>query len=62
MRSAPVLFFFLFQLSPLMPTFRDLIFLAIDYDKQDIAYKLANLGADLGRKEKVGHQAAKQSR
>ena len=38
-----------------MPTFRDLIFLAIDYDKQDIAYRLANLGADLARREKVSH-------
>ena len=37
-----------------MLTIRDLIFLAIDYDTQDIAYKLANLGPDLGRREKVG--------
>ena len=39
-----------------MPTFRDLIFLAIDHNKQDIAYKLASLGADLNRKEKVCYQ------
>ncbi|KAL4217353.1 hypothetical protein ACF0H5_023804 [Mactra antiquata] len=38
-------------LSPLMPTYRDLIFLAIDYGKQDIAEYLANLGADLSRRE-----------
>lgn len=39
-------------LSPLMPTYRDLIFLAVDYGKQDIARLLANLGADLSRREK----------
>ncbi|XP_060601301.1 putative ankyrin repeat protein RF_0381 isoform X2 [Ruditapes philippinarum] len=39
-------------LSPLMPAYRDLIFLAIDYGKQDIARLLANLGANLSRCEK----------
>ena len=47
---------FYLQIAPLMPTFRDLIFLAIDHNKQDIAYKLASLGADLNRKEKVCYQ------
>ncbi|XP_052229488.1 uncharacterized protein LOC127843770 isoform X3 [Dreissena polymorpha] len=39
-------------LSPLMPSYRDLIFLAVDYGKEDIASYLANIGADLIRKEK----------
>lgn len=39
-------------LSPLMPAYRDLIFLAIDYGKEEIASFLANLGADLNRQEK----------
>ena len=36
-----------------MPTYRDLIFLAIDYGKQDIVVRLAETGPDLYRKEKV---------
>ncbi|XP_033728576.1 poly [ADP-ribose] polymerase tankyrase-1-like isoform X3 [Pecten maximus] len=39
-------------LGPLMPGFRDLIFLAIDYRKEDICLRLADIGADLFRKEK----------
>ncbi|XP_060074302.1 serine/threonine-protein phosphatase 6 regulatory ankyrin repeat subunit B-like [Ylistrum balloti] len=39
-------------LGPLMPGFRDLIFLAIDYGKEDICIRLADIGADLFRKEK----------
>ena len=50
------LYNFYLQIAPLMPTFRDLIFLAIDHNKQDIAFKLASLGADLNRKEKVCYQ------
>ncbi|XP_078324016.1 uncharacterized protein LOC111124373 isoform X3 [Crassostrea virginica] len=38
-------------LGPLMHSFRDIIFLAVDYGKEDIAIRLANLGADLFRKE-----------
>ncbi|KAK3105412.1 hypothetical protein FSP39_024696 [Pinctada imbricata] len=40
-------------LDPLMPAYRDLIFLAVDYGKEDIAIRLANIGADLSRKEKA---------
>ena len=36
-----------------MPKYRDLIFLAVDYGKEDIAIRLANIGADLFRTEKV---------
>ncbi|CAG2208791.1 unnamed protein product [Mytilus edulis] len=39
-------------LSPLVQDYRDLIFLAVDYGKQDIAERLADLDADLKRKEK----------
>ncbi|XP_021359303.1 uncharacterized protein LOC110454218 [Mizuhopecten yessoensis] len=39
-------------LGPLMPGFRDLIFLAIDFGKEDICLRLADIGADLFRKEK----------
>ncbi|XP_052814569.1 putative ankyrin repeat protein RF_0381 isoform X1 [Mya arenaria] len=45
-------------LSPLMPTYRDLIFLATDYGKLDIAYFLANIGADLCRHEKYDKEDA----
>lgn len=38
-------------LGPLMYSYRDIIFLAVDYGKEDIAIRLANLGADLFRKE-----------
>lgn len=38
-------------LSPLVDDYRDLIFLAVDYRKQDIAERLTDLGADLKRKE-----------
>ncbi|XP_041355741.1 uncharacterized protein LOC121373279 [Gigantopelta aegis] len=38
-------------LDPLMPNFKDLLFLAVDYGKQEVAKKLAHLGADLTRKE-----------
>lgn len=41
------------QLGPLMYSYRDIIFLAVDYGKEDIAIRLANLGADLFRKECV---------
>jgi hypothetical protein len=36
-----------------VPEFRDLMFLAVDYGKEDIVRRLANLGADLDRREKV---------
>lgn len=36
-----------------MYSYRDIIFLAVDYGKEDIAIRLANLGADLFRKECV---------
>ncbi|XP_071100923.1 putative ankyrin repeat protein RF_0381 [Haliotis cracherodii] len=38
-------------LVPLMPDYRDLIFLALDYNKPDIAERLADLGADLTQTE-----------
>ncbi|XP_061164769.1 putative ankyrin repeat protein RF_0381 isoform X1 [Saccostrea echinata] len=38
-------------LGPLMSDYRDIIFLAVDYGKEDIAVRLAHLGADLFRKE-----------
>ncbi|XP_048777532.2 putative ankyrin repeat protein RF_0381 isoform X2 [Ostrea edulis] len=38
-------------LGPLMSSYRDVIFLAVDYGKEDIAVRLAHLGADLFRKE-----------
>ncbi|KAK3590668.1 hypothetical protein CHS0354_026197 [Potamilus streckersoni] len=39
-------------LCPLMQDYRDLLFLAIDYGKEDIAYRMVGLGADIWRKEK----------
>lgn len=39
-------------LEPLMPNFHDLLFIAVDYGKEDIAVRLADLGANLTRKEK----------
>ena len=45
--------FFSYQLGPLMPNFKDLLFLAVDYGKQEVAKKLAHLGTDLTRRELV---------
>lgn len=39
-------------LGPLIPAYRDLIFLAINHKKEDICLRLADIGADLFRKEK----------
>jgi len=48
-----IIYHSIFQLSPLVDDYRDLIFLAVDYRKQDIAERLTDLGADLKRKEQV---------
>ncbi|KAL3853927.1 hypothetical protein ACJMK2_013222 [Sinanodonta woodiana] len=47
-------------LCPLMPDYRDLLFLAIDYGKADIAYRLVGLGADICRKEKYEKKKANE--